>query len=300
MDASKVQAWKYKANAGSINLFEESHSGCPKMWLSVEVEQQIETIYRNRGITQRQLTKTGAVLGTVNKMIKTQNFQRINTKLVLKLFTNEMKADRKEAAQQLLAHYHHEGEWFLQNIVTRDKPWITHYNLRLKQQSTEYHHPTLPQRKKIWTEEAAQIVMLTVFWDLEGVVHREFLHKGCSINSECDIQTLKTTKMIKTCLISSPHSTWQCATTHKYSHNNGYRVASFSHHSSPSLQHGFGAKWLLPVPSFEKASEGSVLHIGWWTEGSCVTFFSFTVAGILWNWYLKTYIVLVVLHWIIW
>ncbi len=63
--------------------------------------------------------------------------------------------------------------------------------------------------------------MLPVFWNSEGVVYREFLPKDCTINSECYIQTLKTTTTIKTCFISSPHYFLQhddtqphtCATT---------------------------------------------------------------------------------------
>ncbi len=45
--------------------------------------------------------------------------------------------------------------------------------------------------QKIRTKRTTQKVMLTVFWD-SGVVHREFLPKGCTIHSEHYIQTLKT------------------------------------------------------------------------------------------------------------
>ncbi len=39
MDVIKVWAWARKATAGSINLFDEPHSGCLKMQRSAEVEQ---------------------------------------------------------------------------------------------------------------------------------------------------------------------------------------------------------------------------------------------------------------------
>ncbi len=49
---SKVWAWAHKANAGTINLFNDPRSGSPKMRQSVEAEQQIdEKIHQNRTIT---------------------------------------------------------------------------------------------------------------------------------------------------------------------------------------------------------------------------------------------------------
>ncbi|XKL68404.1 hypothetical protein PGB90_003895 [Kerria lacca] len=106
-----------------------------------------------------------------------------------------MKDRRKEMAQQLLSRYYREGENFIMNIVTGDESWVACYDPQLKEQSKEYRHRTSPRHKKIRTEQACKKVMLTVFWDCEGVVHREFLPKGCMINSERYINTLRTLKI---------------------------------------------------------------------------------------------------------
>ncbi len=130
------------------------------------------------------------------------------------------------------------------------------------------------------------------------VVHRDFLPKGCTINSEC----------------TSRHG------------RQLWRLKYFqSHHPIFSLQHDnmqptiaviewLGLHIILHISysldlalsdyyqfhHLKKASKGSVLRAGWWIEGNCIIFFfSFTV-GILWNWHSKTYIALVVLYWITW
>ncbi len=156
-----------------ITLFNKPHSGCPKQWQIMEVEQIDEKIHQNWAIPQWQLTKeTGVALRTIKKMIKKLNYRKICAKWVPKLLTDEMKAARKEEGQQFLPHYYREDEQFLRNIATRDEPWISHYDPQLKQQSTEYYRPFSPHHKKILTDRATRKVMLTVFWNLEVVMEK--------------------------------------------------------------------------------------------------------------------------------
>lgn len=79
---------------------------------SAEAEKQIdEKNGQIEALHKRELTKeTGLALGAINKMIKRLNYRRICAKCVPKLLTTEVKTARKEAAQQLLAHYYREGE----------------------------------------------------------------------------------------------------------------------------------------------------------------------------------------------
>ncbi len=69
--------------------------------------------------------------------------------------------------------------------------------------------------------------MLTVFWHLEGVVHIEFLLKGCTITSEGYIQTLKT--LLQRLKHARSHRlifplTRQCVTAHKCSHDSFFTL----------------------------------------------------------------------------
>ncbi|GFY36666.1 uncharacterized protein TNCV_28701 [Trichonephila clavipes] len=48
----------------------------------------------------------------------------------------------------------------------------------------EYRHPGSPSVKKFKTLISATKVMLTIFWDVSGVLHMEFLTKGLKVNSD--------------------------------------------------------------------------------------------------------------------
>jgi len=63
-----------------------------------------------------------------------------------------------------------EGEAFLSRIVTGDKTWAHHYELETKRQSMEWHHPHSPRKKKFKTTPSAGKLMITVFWDIDGVI----------------------------------------------------------------------------------------------------------------------------------
>ena len=102
-----------------------------------------------------------------------------------------MKAQRKDMCAQLLARYNKEGEAFLQRIVTGDESWVHHYDPESKAQSMEYRHKTSPSPRKFKVVASARKVMFTVFWDMEGVVHMEFLEQGQTVNSERYVSTLK-------------------------------------------------------------------------------------------------------------
>ena len=84
-----------------------------------------------------------------------------------------------------------EGYGFLDGIVTGDEAWVHHYDPESKRQSMEFRHTASPPPRKFKVTASAGKLMLTVFWDSEGVVHAEFLPPGTTINSERYIGTLR-------------------------------------------------------------------------------------------------------------
>ncbi|GFO29197.1 histone-lysine N-methyltransferase SETMAR [Plakobranchus ocellatus] len=60
-----------------------------------------------------------------------------------------------------------------------------------KAQSMEYRHKTSPSPRKFKVVASARKVLFTVFWDMEGVVHMEFLEQRQTVNSERYISTIR-------------------------------------------------------------------------------------------------------------
>ncbi|GFN73868.1 histone-lysine N-methyltransferase SETMAR [Plakobranchus ocellatus] len=59
----------------------------------------------------------------------------------------------------------------------------------------EYRHKTSPSPRKFKVVASARKVLFTVFWDMEGVVHMEFLEQGQTVNSERYNSTLRALKL---------------------------------------------------------------------------------------------------------
>ncbi|GFR99063.1 histone-lysine N-methyltransferase SETMAR [Elysia marginata] len=88
---------------------------------------------------------------------------------------------RKTTCAKLLKHYEEEGEEFIQRIVTKDESWI---HPESKRHLMEYRYKSSPSLRKFKIVVSTRKVMLTVFWDSEGIVHIEFLKQGNTVNSE--------------------------------------------------------------------------------------------------------------------
>ncbi len=82
----------------------------------------------------------------------------------------------------------------MQNIVMGDETWVSYYNPELKRTSKKYRHTTSPRPKKIRSEKSCRKLMLTVFWDCDSVVNREFIKPGSRINSDSYCVTMETLK----------------------------------------------------------------------------------------------------------
>ena len=58
-----------------------------------------------------------------------------------------------------------------------------------------YRHKTSPTPRKFEVIASARKALSTIFWDMKGVVHMEFLKQGHTVNSEKYISTLRTLKV---------------------------------------------------------------------------------------------------------
>jgi hypothetical protein len=80
----------------------------------------------------------------------------------------------------------------LNKTVTWDKSWVHHYQPKSLSASMQWKHLSLPSTKKykVMSIPSAGKVMLSVFWDSQGVLLAHFQKYGESVNSAscCDVQ----------------------------------------------------------------------------------------------------------------
>ena len=83
----------------------------------------------------------------------------------------------------------------MSRIVTGDETWARHYEPEMKRQSMEWYHPQFTKKKKKFkTTPSAGNVMITIFWDIDGVIMVDVMATGETFNSDVYIKTLQKLK----------------------------------------------------------------------------------------------------------
>jgi hypothetical protein len=75
------------------------------------------------------------------------------------------------------------GPQSVNRIVTEDESWMQHYQPESKRASVQWKHPSSPSAKKCKVTPLCGKVMLTVFWDSQGVLLAHFQKHGENMNS---------------------------------------------------------------------------------------------------------------------
>ena len=71
---------------------------------------------------------------------------------------------------------------FMDGIITGDETWAYRYDLETKHQSLQWKSPKSPRPKKVHQVCSKVKVMLIVFFDMEGIVHHEYIPEGQTMN----------------------------------------------------------------------------------------------------------------------
>ena len=113
--------------------------------------------------------------------------KRVAAKFVPKLLNFEQKQRRMEVVQESLNELNDDAE-LLKRIMKGDERWVYGYDIETKSQSSQWRHSSSPRPKKARQVRSNVKVMLTVFFDFNGIVHHEFLSRGQTVNQEYYLQ----------------------------------------------------------------------------------------------------------------
>jgi len=107
--------------------------------------------------------------------------RKVCTKMVPKNLTTEQKANWRDVCLDLLDHLEREPEFF-SRVITGDESWILEYDPETKRQSQEWHTANSPCPKKARMSKSKIKSMLICFFDSQGIVHKEFVPRGRTVN----------------------------------------------------------------------------------------------------------------------
>jgi hypothetical protein len=117
--------------------------------------------------------------GTCQAML-TQDLEMryVSEKLVPWLLTQDQTEHHVTACHELLQN----EATFLPSIITGDESWVYGYDPETKQMPSQWKTPSSPRPKKARQVRSNVKAMLITFFDVEGLVHHEFLVQCQTMN----------------------------------------------------------------------------------------------------------------------
>jgi len=148
-------------------------------------------ILQNRRLTIREIAEVvGISFGSCQAILTEKlNMQRVATKFVSRVLTEDQKANRVNISQELLDRVSVD-ENVLKTIVTGDETWVYGYDVETKAQSSQWVGQGSLRPKKTRMSRPNMNVML-VFFHWQGIIHHEFVPRGQTVNKEFYVAVLK-------------------------------------------------------------------------------------------------------------
>jgi len=193
LSRTQVYDWFHQFQNGREDIEDQHRSGRPKSGRSEENVEKIRlAIAKCSKISVKTLEENLSIPGTTIFRILTENlgYRKICARFVPHKLTDDQKLQRVEHSKELV-RAHRRDPNFIKNIVTGDETWCFQYDPETKRQSAEWKLPEEARPQKSRLEKSKVKTMLVCFYDYKGIVHKEFLPHGQTINGDVYLAILK-------------------------------------------------------------------------------------------------------------
>jgi len=168
---------------GREQVEDEPRAGRPTSKTEDNVEIVRSLVRSDRRLTLRMISSELSLNWFTVHQILTQDLDMriVCAKMVPKNLMTEQKANRRDVCLDLLDHLEREAEFF-SRVITGDESWILEYDPETIRQSQEWHTANSPHSKKVRMSKSKIKSMLICFFDSQGIVHKEFVPPGQTVN----------------------------------------------------------------------------------------------------------------------
>jgi histone-lysine N-methyltransferase SETMAR len=179
--------WIAEFKRGRTLLHDEQRCGRPTTSTTVDNVAAVEKlVMADRHITIAQLAEeVGVSKGIIGTILHEHlGMHKVCAKLVPRFLTPTMRADRVQISKQLLSMFQADRTRFFNRIITGDETWVRYWEPKSKQQSKEWKRTEeqTPVQSKV--ERSAGKLLMTVFWDAQGILMVDYLPRNETINAD--------------------------------------------------------------------------------------------------------------------
>lgn len=179
-----ISKWRNRFQLGHTSTNREPHPKREKMVASEEnIEKVRQEVMKNRRVRCWELAEALRIPKTSIYRILTEDLgmKKLSARWVPRLLTPENKQSRIETSKECLKMSERDLDFF-HRLITVDETWLHHYTPEMKRQSMQWLEKGEKAPTKAKSFPSAGKVMATVFWDVRGIIHIDYLEKGKTIN----------------------------------------------------------------------------------------------------------------------
>lgn len=193
MSRSTVFRWLDLLKTGRDSLEDDPRQGRPSTAVSDKSVAAVKNVLEDdRRATVRDIAEeVGISAERVHYVLHEElHMTKVCARWVPRLLGAEQKAERVQKCEMLKLTLEDYGDNFWRRLVTADETWIPYYNPETKEQSKQWICAGETPPIKARTVPSIGKVMITVFWDAQGIVFIDYLPKGETINAARYVSSL--------------------------------------------------------------------------------------------------------------
>ncbi|UYV69369.1 hypothetical protein LAZ67_6003342, partial [Cordylochernes scorpioides] len=178
--------WFSRFQKGREKVNDDQHTGRPRSLRCEENKLKIkELIKSKRRISIEDLSsETGLSVELCHQIVtKDLDMIRTSSKFVPRILTEEQKEVRMDVCKNMVEMTRTDPEWMQKNI-TRDETWVYQHDPETKRQSSQWIERGEPKPKKARLTKSKVKTLLVTSFDINGLVHHEFIPFERTINQE--------------------------------------------------------------------------------------------------------------------
>jgi histone-lysine N-methyltransferase SETMAR len=182
-----VKNWAREAKWKRESLEDAPRSGRPATAVIVENVAAVEEwVLEDRRISIHRIADILSIGHNAVQTIlhKHLNMTKVSARWVPRILSADQRHVRVTCAQELLHLSATEGPNFFSRIVTGDESWVYYYDPKSAAETKEWKRPESPQPTQPRASRSARKLMMTVFWDQQGILLLDYLPRGQKMNGQ--------------------------------------------------------------------------------------------------------------------